>query len=64
MYHPVIIPSTQLLIIKQVDHTLREYILGEDIYAPQDAPSAATTNVDGYALRCTCYPLQCFQIYD
>ncbi|KAJ2936055.1 hypothetical protein H1R20_g1039, partial [Candolleomyces eurysporus] len=36
-----------------VDHTLREYILAEDIYAPQDAPSAATTNVDGYALRST-----------
>ncbi|RXW17242.1 hypothetical protein EST38_g8610 [Candolleomyces aberdarensis] len=36
-----------------VDHTLRDYILAEDIYAPQDAPSAATTNVDGYALRST-----------
>ncbi|KAG2361750.1 MoaB/Mog domain-containing protein [Suillus spraguei] len=26
-------------------------ILGEDVYAPQDVPSAKTTNVDGYALR-------------
>ncbi|KAF6748996.1 molybdenum cofactor biosynthesis protein [Ephemerocybe angulata] len=38
---------------RKVDHTLRGYILAEDIYAPQDAPLTSTTSVDGYALRST-----------
>ncbi|KAK7053929.1 Molybdopterin molybdenumtransferase [Favolaschia claudopus] len=36
-----------------VDHRLSGHILAEDVHAPQNVPSASTTNVDGYALRST-----------
>ncbi|CAA7259357.1 unnamed protein product [Cyclocybe aegerita] len=36
-----------------VGYKLGGYILAEDVYAPQDVPSTATTSVDGYALRST-----------
>lgn len=39
-----------------VDNNLREYILAEDVHAPQDVPSTFTTNVDGYAIRSTDSP--------
>ncbi|KAF9450155.1 hypothetical protein P691DRAFT_774137 [Macrolepiota fuliginosa MF-IS2] len=36
-----------------VNPELRNHILAEDVFAPQDAPPRATTSVDGYALRST-----------
>lgn len=36
-----------------VNSNLRNHILAEDVFAPQDAPPRATTSVDGYALRAT-----------
>ncbi|KIK05923.1 hypothetical protein K443DRAFT_3481 [Laccaria amethystina LaAM-08-1] len=39
-----------------VDNNLREYILAEDVQAPQDVPPTSTTNVDGYAIRSTDSP--------
>ncbi|TEB32222.1 hypothetical protein FA13DRAFT_1841858, partial [Coprinellus micaceus] len=34
---------------RKVIHTLRGYVLAEDIHAPFDAPPTATTSVDGYS---------------
>ncbi|KAJ3568822.1 hypothetical protein NP233_g5466 [Leucocoprinus birnbaumii] len=36
-----------------VNPNLRNHILAEDVFAPQDAPPRATTSVDGYAFRST-----------
>ncbi|KXN89508.1 Gephyrin [Leucoagaricus sp. SymC.cos] len=36
-----------------VNPHLRNHILAEDVFAPQDAPPRATTSADGYALRST-----------
>ncbi|KAI0092134.1 MoaB/Mog domain-containing protein [Irpex rosettiformis] len=36
-----------------VTSALSGYILAEDVFAPNDAPRTATTNVDGYAVRST-----------
>lgn len=36
-----------------VNPDLRNHILAEDVYAPQNVPPRATTSVDGYALRST-----------
>ncbi|EFI27789.1 molybdenum cofactor biosynthesis protein [Coprinopsis cinerea okayama7 len=38
---------------RAVDHTLRGYVLAEDVYAPHNVPPTPTTNVDGYAIRST-----------
>lgn len=47
----------------QVGHKLTGYILAEDVYAPQNVPSTATTSVDGYALRCKSHHLLQMKIF-
>ncbi|KAJ7248538.1 MoaB/Mog domain-containing protein [Mycena rebaudengoi] len=34
-----------------VTHALREHVLAEDVFAPENVPFTSTTSVDGYALR-------------
>jgi gephyrin len=37
-------------VLHRVDHTLRNHILAEDVFAQSDIPATRTTNVDGYAV--------------
>ncbi|OCB87528.1 hypothetical protein A7U60_g5433 [Sanghuangporus baumii] len=42
----------QMEVVKvPVTAALKETVLAEDVYAPQDVPPAPTTNMDGYAVR-------------
>lgn len=52
------VPHGHIYLLFQVTAALRGYVLAEDVHAPHDAPLTATTNVDGYAVRCTSFSNQ------